>query len=315
MTAPPLGIDFAWTKPDPRAVAAAGYRFVLGYLSGGGTKDLTGPLVAAYRAAGLMVGLVWETTAQRALAGGPAGSADGAAADRQATAIGYPADAVLFAAVDFGATTAQINGPIRDYMHAFSAATARPVGVYGSYYVVTALCTPGRAPVGYAWQTMAWSNSQLWPSGHLFQRLAHTHPIAGVQVTDWDEDVLLNPLPLYGAPQPTPAPKPAPTPAPEVDMQASDPLTWTDPDTGQTQTFTVSEWITWGNIWAQRALAAANAAKADVDALAAKPAPAPQLDPAAVTAWLDANSDAIAGKVADLVVAQLGQRLDTPPAA
>lgn len=203
MTAP-LGIDFAWAKPDPHAVAAPGYQFVMGYLSGGGTKDLTAAQVTAYRAAGLQVGLVWETTAARALSGASAGAADGAAAEAEANQLGYPPSCVIFAAVDEAVTTAQIDGPIRAYMAAFSAATRRPVGVYGSYYVVSRLVTPGQAPVGYGWQTEAWSSDGrggylIAPQANLLQRLSHTWSIAGVTTSDWDEDVLLNPLPLYGA--------------------------------------------------------------------------------------------------------------------
>lgn len=204
MTAQTLGIDFAWARPDPAAVWGAGYRFVMGYLSAGGSKDLTAASIAAYRAAGLQVGLVWETTANRALSDAAGGAADGAAAEAEANAVGYPADCVIFAAVDFAATVAQIDGPIRNYMLAFSAATRRPVGVYGSYDVVSRICTPGQAPVAYAWQTMAWSGGRLWQPGHLFQRLSHTYSIAGSPVTDWDEDVLLNPLPLHGANVPAP---------------------------------------------------------------------------------------------------------------
>jgi hypothetical protein len=59
------GIDFAYTHPNPAAVRAAGYQFVLGYVSNSPGKNLTAALASAYRAAGLGVGLVWETAADR----------------------------------------------------------------------------------------------------------------------------------------------------------------------------------------------------------------------------------------------------------
>ena len=219
------GIDFAWARPAPPAVKQCGYSFVIGYLSGGGSKDLTAAQIAAYRAAGLMVGLVWETTANRVTGGAAAGAADGAAAEAEADRVGYPRDAVIFFAVDFDAQPSDFS-TIAAYAAAFNQATNRPVGIYGSFDVVEHFVTPGQQPVQYGWQTAAWSNGELSAKAHLYQRVGHVNwpIIPGISALDFDEDVLCIPLPLMGAaapapkpvpgPAPAPAPKPAPKPAP-----------------------------------------------------------------------------------------------------
>lgn len=194
------GVDFAWTKPSPQAVKAAGFTFVVGYSSGDPSKDLTKSLLAGYRAAGLRVGLVRETTANRVLDGAAAGDADGKAAEAQANAIGYPTTAPIFFAVDFDAQPAQYAA-IAAYAAAFNKATRRPVGIYGSYDVIEHFVTPGHQPIQYGWQTAAWSHGLLSAKAHLYQRnkfSGHYKPIAGVPSNSYDEDVLCHDLPLAG---------------------------------------------------------------------------------------------------------------------
>lgn len=208
------GVDFSMARPAPSVLARAGYRFVLGYVSNSPSKNLTAQNVRDYLAAGLSVGLVWETTADRALAGAAAGATDGAAADRQADAIGYPVDCPIFFAVDQAVSLSQINGPIRAYAAAFDAAMKRPAGVYGSFLVVDTLVTAGQRPVRYGWQTAAWSAGALSSKANVYQRAApsgHWPVIPGT-----DENVLCAPLPLAGPlhPKPTPPPRPTPTPTP-----------------------------------------------------------------------------------------------------
>lgn len=217
-------IDEAWSKADPAATAAAGYRAVLGYCSRDLTKILDAHWRAAYRAAGLCVGLVFEDGADRALGGVAAGAADGALADQQADAAGYDLAAALLFAVDFDATAAHIAGPIHDYAMAFDQATKRPAGVYGGIDVVDGLVTPGVRPVRYGWQTAAWSRGLLSARASVLQRVGHVNwpLISGMAANGFDEDVITNPIPLDGgvlAPPgaapvvPTPAPAPAPPPA------------------------------------------------------------------------------------------------------
>src|SRR4029077_3662510 len=99
------GIDYAWGRPDPVAVRRVGYLFALRYLATGG-PSASGKVIGlaerqALHAAGLGVGLVWETYANRPLEGSSAGQADGREARAQAKALGFPDGFPIFGAVDF----------------------------------------------------------------------------------------------------------------------------------------------------------------------------------------------------------------------
>lgn len=194
------GFDCSYTRPDGATMAAAGYRFVLGYVSPNPRKNLTANDYYFYRQAGLGVGLVWESSAGRALTGGQAGgTADGRAAEVQANALGYPVDAVIFFAVDTDTTPANYSA-ITAYARAFNLATRRPVGIYGEFDVIEHFVTPGRQPVRYGWQTAAWSSRRLSSKAHLYQRVGHpAWPVpTGVSPSAFDEDVAILPVPLAG---------------------------------------------------------------------------------------------------------------------
>src|ERR1700722_9770413 len=104
-----LGIDYSYARPNPGEIKNAGYDWVMRYLSTEPTNNLTASEAAGLLQVGLGIGLVWETTAERALLGTTAGSEDAAAANSQADALGYPENCPIFYAVDFGATAGQIT--------------------------------------------------------------------------------------------------------------------------------------------------------------------------------------------------------------
>ena len=193
------GVDFSFTKPDPGAMADAGYTFAIGYVSHNPAKNFSADVMAAYRDEGILVGLVWETTAARALEGHAAGAADGRAAEDQANAVGYPVDAVLFFAVDVDTTAADYPA-IQAYAEAFNAVTRRPVGIYGEADVIDHFVTPGVQPVQYGWQTAAWSAGRLSKKANLYQRIGHPGwPVpAGTEADAFDENVAILPVPLAG---------------------------------------------------------------------------------------------------------------------
>lgn len=198
-----LGVDLAWWRGSGAAIKAAGYTFVIGYLSPDPTKNLTAANIADYQSNGLGVLLVWESYAQRAIGGAGFGTADATAAVRQARALGYPEDVPIFFACDTN-TSADL---VRPYIQA--ARAVRPAcGVYGGIHVVDPLLADGTVPFG--WQTCAWSNNVVSQTAHLYQRLRPTLKLSG----SYDEDVLLRPLPMFTAPTVTPAPAPAPAPSP-----------------------------------------------------------------------------------------------------
>jgi hypothetical protein len=145
---------------------------------------------------------VWESTAGRALHGAPPAAPTARLPTQQANALGYPVDAPIFFAVDRHHLG---NYPaIQAYANAFNAATSRPVGIYGEADVIDHFVTPGVQPVQYGWQTAAWSGGRVSAKAHLYQRVGHPGwPVpAGVAGTAFDEDVLLQPVPLMGWPTP-----------------------------------------------------------------------------------------------------------------
>ncbi len=191
------GFDCSFTKPDAGAMAGAGYSFAMGYVSHNPAKNLTADVMAAYGDRGILVGLVWESAAARALEGQAAGAEDGRAAEHQANAIGYPVDAVIFFAVDVDTTAANYPA-IQAYAEAFNLATRRPVGIYGEADVIDHFVTPGVQPVRYGWQTAAWSAGRLSAKANLYQRGGHRGwPVPpGVSADAFSEDVAILPLPL-----------------------------------------------------------------------------------------------------------------------
>jgi hypothetical protein len=192
-----IGFDFSWTKPDPDAMADAGYEFAIGYVSPNPAKNLSARQVAAYQDAGIGVGLVWESTAGRALDGRAAGEQDGRAAEAQANALGYPDDAVIFFAVDKNTTRAD-RPAIRKYAEAFNEATRRPVGIFGEADVIDHFVTPGEPPVRYGWQTSAWSKGRVSDKADLFKRVGHpSRPVPeGMSPKSFDEVLEISPVPL-----------------------------------------------------------------------------------------------------------------------
>lgn len=199
----PLGLDYAGGRPGGAAIKAAGYDFVVRYLSNGGPglpgKLLTPAEANDLRANGVDIVSNWETTADRALAGRAAGIADAEAALAQVLACGGRGDRPIYFSVDFDAAEVQ-QVAINNYL--LGAGTILPtfVGVYGGYWVVKRALDAGAASWG--WQTVAWSGSNIEARRNLFQRAgfvtvdgvqcdvneAHTADYGqwGYQVEDWD---------------------------------------------------------------------------------------------------------------------------------
>lgn len=201
-----LYIDFSDARPSPAAIVAAGYSGVIRYGSRTPAKNLTIPERLSYEAVGLDVLGVWETTGTDALQGASAGTADADAAEAFFSGVGIPADAdhpILYA-IDFGATPAQ-DVPVDEYFAAISAFDRmHGWGPYGSLGVCASVKAAVAGAAGY-WQTVAWSNGQVWGNANLYQRVTPTRPqIAGTSPGSYDEDILL--IPFSSSPAPIPGP-------------------------------------------------------------------------------------------------------------
>lgn len=232
-----LAIDLSIARPAGRAIAAAGYSAVIGYVSGGlqlagRPKDLDALYIADLQAAGLGVGLVWETSATAALGGGAQGAIDGARAVAEARSMGFPAGCPLLANLgDFAAGAGQL-GAIHDYYFEFRRAPGFvwQAGGYATRYVIDGLV--GQGAVGLWWQNAmddaGVPGSIVSPNASIYQRTQHTRPlIAGCAATDYDENVYDMPTsparPAWYYPAPTPAPAPPPPPPAPSPPPASSP--------------------------------------------------------------------------------------------
>lgn len=211
-----LLIDESWTRADPKAIKAAGYIGVIGYISHDKAKCMTRARAQALHAEDLVVCIVFEDAALRATEGAAAGTADRAFMAQQAKALGYPAACDRFYACDTDATAEQALP--------YYKVTADDVsGPYGDLRVLEAV--HGFHPTAPKWETQAWDGTEVSGIADLYQRVGKTRPkIAGVMANAYDENVVLRPLTLWGpkGPQvvrpagshkpPKPAPKPHPKP-------------------------------------------------------------------------------------------------------
>lgn len=162
---------FDCSTPLTAATAAAfksdGYDFVCRYLVPSGWKRLTLEEAELISANGLQMVSVFETTADRALGGSAAGLQDGATAVQVAAQLGQPEGSAIYFAVDFEATSEQMQEVIEYIRGADEASPGFLTGVYGSYAVIEAVRAAGACT--HFWQTYAWSYGAKADEIHLFQ--------------------------------------------------------------------------------------------------------------------------------------------------
>jgi hypothetical protein len=203
------GVDIAWSRPTTAQIKAVGAHFVARYLSPDSSKNITKAEVQDYKANGLSVVVVWESSANRMLGGRAAGAADAKAAEIQRAAVGLPSDQVIYFACDFDAQGTQYH-TINEYLRGVASVIGlNRVGIYGGYYVVENVFS-APATARYGWQTIAWSGGK-WSSHANIRQEGGTTLSGGA---DWDtaETADYGQYPRPQAPKPAPAPAPAPTP-------------------------------------------------------------------------------------------------------
>lgn len=178
------GLDYAGGRPAAAAIKAAGYTFVVRYLSDGGPslpgKLLTPAEADDLRGNGISIVSNWETTADRMLGGYAAGITDAQRALNQVIACGGRTDRPIYFSADWDATPAQ-QAQIDDYLRgAASVIGVENTGIYGGYWPVSRALNNGTAR--WAWQTEAWSGTNREPKANLLQRnsLGYAY-VGGVQ--------------------------------------------------------------------------------------------------------------------------------------
>ncbi|MGW4090837.1 glycoside hydrolase domain-containing protein [Nocardia sp. NPDC004750] len=158
-----FGLDYAAGRPGGAAIRAAGYDFVVRYLSDGGPslpgKLLTPSEANDLRAHGISLVSNWETTAARMLDGYGAGIVDARAALAQVLRCGGRVDRPIYFSADFDATQ-QDQLRVNAYLDGAATVLGRAnVGIYGGYWTVSRTLDAGYAT--WAWQTDAWSGTNV----------------------------------------------------------------------------------------------------------------------------------------------------------
>jgi hypothetical protein len=177
------GVDYAWGRPGATALKAAGKTFAMRYLSHDGSgKNLDHAEAVHLSNAGIDLGVVWETTAKRALAGHATGAQDARDADAQARACGMPHDRPIYFAVDFDASSGQRSAILDYFRGVASVLGVSRTGMYGGYYPIKWAFDAG--VIRWGWQTYAWSGGK-WDSRAQLRQYSNDHVIGGVGL-DYD---------------------------------------------------------------------------------------------------------------------------------
>lgn len=209
------GIDFAFGNGLTTAqIKAAGKQFVCRYLSGGSSKDIGATELANYKAAGIVVVFVWETTGTD-MVSEAAGFGDATAAHAELTRLGAPDAPVFFAADE------QTEADETDYLKGTASVVglARN-GLYGGLASIQRAFNGGL--ITYGWQTYAWSGG-VWDNRALLRQVQNGVTL-GPATVDLDQAAywgvatpVLTVADDFGQwPRPSAAPAPAQLPAGDV---------------------------------------------------------------------------------------------------
>lgn len=182
-----FGLDYAAARPGGAAIRAAGFDFVVRYLSDGGVtlpgKLLTPAEADDLRAHGVSIAANWETTATRMLDGYGAGVVDARAGLAQVLRCGGRSDRPIYFSADFDVTP-QDQQRINAYLDGAATVLGRAnVGIYGGYWSVSRALDAGSA--SWAWQTDAWSGGNVEARRSLHQTLRQQ--VVGGVVCDVNE--------------------------------------------------------------------------------------------------------------------------------
>lgn len=178
-----FGLDWAYGDMSVAALRSVGADFIGRYASTpGNPKNLTAREAQEMSNAGIDIVLVFETTAERALAGCRAGRTDATSAKKQASTVDKPARCPIYFAVDFDATPQQ-QDPIDDYFRGVASVLGLDgTGGYGGYWVIKRLFDAGL--IRWGWQTYAWSGGK-WDARSHVRQFSNGHLVGGVEC-DYD---------------------------------------------------------------------------------------------------------------------------------
>ncbi len=164
------GVDYSFSRPSPSGLKAAGYDFVIRYVGGSTSKDITPSEARALQApgVGLDIIIVFEDASNEMLGGYATGVADAKIAVSQAMAAGAPQNFFCYFGCDFNASSSD-QPAINAYLDGAASVlggVAR-VGIYGPYAPLKDAMDAGKASKG--WQTLSWSNGNVYSGISLYQ--------------------------------------------------------------------------------------------------------------------------------------------------
>lgn len=179
-----------------------GYDFALRYYSNNAAKNLSLGEARALSAAGMQIGVVWETAGTHTgFFTRAQGVADGSAAYRMAReVIGQPLGSAIYFAVDYDPTQEDIDGPVSNYftgvragLYAAAGTGQMPyeVGVYGSGLCCAAMTERDMASFSWLSQSTGFTGSKSYASDmryNLIQYLPSRVTLADGTVLSFDPD-------------------------------------------------------------------------------------------------------------------------------
>jgi hypothetical protein len=171
------GVDYAWDRPRPTGLAAAGKKFACRYGGPGSAGKQLDPAEArALRAAGLSIVANAEGAEGGLLGGFTVGAAWARSANAHFRRCGMPAGRPIYLSVDFDVTAAQWPRVANALRGAASVIGPARVGVYGG---LRAVRWARRDHVArWFWQTYAWSGG-VWAAGNHIEQYNNNVPLAG----------------------------------------------------------------------------------------------------------------------------------------
>lgn len=163
-------LDYSWARPSPQSIVDFPAIGVMRYVgAGNGGRDITASEMDSLKAAGLGVGLVWESSANRALDGYDAGAYDASQATYYANRLGWPGLPIYYAC-DCDVTTSQAYGQVLEYYRGTTAGGPYPARSYGEADVLDAVAQ--NLGMRHGWQpaSTSWSGGRVSENASLYQQ-------------------------------------------------------------------------------------------------------------------------------------------------
>lgn len=155
-------VDYSFARPGAQAIRDANYAGAMRYLAPRPNEKVwDAEQVREHQAAGLWIGMVWETSTGRPLEGRDAGVSDATRANDLADELGAPSTVGIYYACDRPDLT---PAQVQPYFEGVLSVGRRSAGVYGSREVVEAMVGIG---CRYGWQVETWTDQWYTADGHV----------------------------------------------------------------------------------------------------------------------------------------------------